>query len=79
MNICDNKPKDLKHLLARDVDLFIERVMPTYHSEMPEDFFHDIIKDVIETSAFLDEGYWSEGDISLAFQRVIVMKFGGEI
>ena len=61
--------------LEKDVKLYVENVMSEYHHDMPEEFFVDIINDVIETSAYHDGGTWSQGDISLAFQRVVAKNF----
>ena len=64
--------------LEKDIRLHVENKMTEYASRMPDSFYEDIKADVILTSAYEDEGYYSEGDISLAFQRVILDKFGIE-
>lgn len=42
-----------------------------YHSEFPEEFENAVIENVYETSAWQDEGYFSDGDVSLAIQRIV--------
>ena len=67
---------DKRQRLTNDVNEAVRlHFMPTYWKQMPESFFESIESDVIETSAYNDEGFWSFGDISYAFQRTIVNKF----
>ena len=62
--------------LKRDIREYVAGELPEYHSYMPKSFFDAMRLDVIETSALMDEGIYSEGDISLAYQRTIASKFG---
>lgn len=64
--------------LTNDVKDYVSGIIDEYHSAMPEQFYRDIINDVMECSAY-NEGYFSNDDIHLAFQRVIAEKFGVEI
>ena len=58
--------------MVHDVNKFVQKIMPTYHKELPDCFYEAIVENVIETSAFKDEGYYSEDDISLVFQRIVI-------
>ena len=41
-------------------------------------FMEDVIKNVMETSAWEDEGYYSDDDIRLAIGREFVARLGAE-
>jgi hypothetical protein len=70
--------KDLEKELERDVEEFLCKMLPEYYSYMPERFKRDIILDVMECSSF-DDGYWTEDDIRIAFERDIASAYGVEI
>ena len=79
-----NREKDmvnsdnLTESLAIDVRLYVEKMLPDYHSSMPEKFYADIIADVMETSDY-ENGYYNNADISLGYQRVTAVQLGVEI
>ena len=41
-------------------------------------FIEDVIMDIIETSAWEDDGYYNEDDVRLAIGRVLMNRFGIE-
>ena len=50
----------------------------SYYILIDEGFFHAVKQNVEETSAWRDEGYYTDDDIRLAIGRVIMDKFGIE-
>lgn len=49
-----------------------------YYIACDDGFFSDVIKNVEETSAWNDEGYYTDDDIRLAIGRAIMWKFNIE-
>ena len=66
--------EELYKKLKNDIKNYVASSFVEYHQNMPQSFYNDILTDVMECSAY-DEGYYSQSDISLAFQRVIFEKF----
>lgn len=64
--------------LLNDVKDYVGNVLSEYHSKMPNEFYDNIVADVIECSDY-DNGCYSTADIHLAFERVIAKSFGVEI
>ena len=57
--------------VERDIRNKFKTVLGDYADRISEHKIKIAIDDVIETSAIEDEGYYSDGDITLAFQRTI--------
>ena len=64
--------------LYAEVKDYVAKVMDEYHYKMPQNFYDSIVDDIIICSAY-EDGYWTQSDISLAYQRVVANKFGVEI
>lgn len=47
-----------------------------FHLAQNDEFYHAVMKDIAETSAYSETGEFSDGDLKLAIGRVIGKKFG---
>ena len=75
----------MKHIRQRD---FLEELKPILAASIgsdyasylasDDDFFSAVIQDVEETSAWQEDGYYTDDDIRLAIGRAIMWKFGIE-
>ena len=75
----------MKHIRQRD---FLEELKPILAASVDsdyapyiasdDDFFSAVIQDVEETSAWQEDGYYTDDDIRLAIGRAIMWKFGIE-
>lgn len=65
----------LSEQLDSDIKAYIHKVFGTYIASLDERFAADIREDVISTSNF-NRGDYSDDDISIAFQRVVLGRMG---
>ena len=70
---------NLKHELRKDVEAAIVQAFPNYHSELPESFYQAIVEDIIESSAYRDEGRWNDSDIRIGMERVLALMCGANV
>lgn len=54
------------------VEAFLKEVFNDHYDEIPQEVIDAIVGNVVETSAFEDEGIWSETDITLAYRRIMI-------
>lgn len=57
---------------------YINKILNQYDYTSDETFIDAVIIDVLETSAWEDEGYYNEDDIHLAIGRELVTRLGAE-
>lgn len=57
---------------------YINKILNQYDYTSDETFIDAVIIDVLETSAWEDEGYYNEDDIRLAVGRELVARLGAE-
>lgn len=57
---------------------YINKILNQYDYTSDETFIDAVIIDVLETSAWEDEGYYNEDDIRLAIGRELVTRLGAE-
>ena len=77
-------PKEKKHIeleiykiMNRAISSEYTRYILEQEDELTEStFMEDVIEDVMETSAWEDEGYYNEDDIRLAIGRVFIDRLG---
>ena len=65
----------LSEQLDSDIKAYIHKVFGTYIASLDERFAADIREDVISASNF-NRGDYSDDDISIAFQRVVLGRMG---
>lgn len=65
----------LSEQLSSDIKAYLHKVFGTYISNLDERFAADIREDVIHASNF-NHGDYSDDDISIAFQRVVLGRMG---
>jgi hypothetical protein len=58
--------------LKQDVDDYLKQLFNYHYDEIPEEITTKIINNVIETSAYKDEGYYNDTDIVLGFRRITI-------
>ena len=69
---------DTKEDIAENVRNHFKKFFTEY--DIPMDSLVEFaVEDIIETSAYEDEGYYSSGDVSLACQRSLYVALGLEI
>lgn len=68
----------LEQELRNDVIDYVYTIFNAHHHLLSDALIDEIVSDVRETSAF-EEGYYSEGDIHIGFERVILEHMGIEI
>ena len=75
-----HKIDELRTVIQHDLDRELQCKFPSYHTQFPEYFREAVVKDVFDTSAWRDEGKYSQDDISLAIQRevLVAVKLHGE-
>lgn len=58
--------------LNEEVELFLKEMFNDHFEEIPQEIINKVVKNVVETSAFEDEGIWNENDITLAYRRIMI-------
>lgn len=80
-----NKNMEIKNELAREIqDMLCKSISDDYTNYILEhkdgwtniSIIDDIIANVLETSAYADEGYYNYDDIKLAIGRVLIQRLG---
>lgn len=78
-----HKVGNQKHIDELDFAVEVRHILPAavgsdyaYYISNNDEFLEAVLKDVEETSAWKDEGYYTDDDIRLAIGRVIMEKFG---
>lgn len=71
-----NTRPSLKTAIQRDLFRVMLMKFPSYYQTFPQIFLDEVILDVYQTSAWQDEGFYSDVDISLAIQRVALKRMG---
>ena len=80
-----NKNMEIKNELAREIqDMLCKSISDDYTNYILEhkdgwtyiSIIDDIIANVLETSAYADEGYYYYDDIKLAIGRVLIQRLG---
>ena len=83
-----DKNMEIKNELAREIeDVLCKSISDDYVHYILEhkdgwtniSIVDDIIADVLETSAYADEGYYNDDDIKLAIGRVLIQRLGIDI
>ena len=83
-----DKNMEIKNELAREIkDVLCKSISDDYANYILEhkdrrtniSIVDDIIADVLETSAYADEGYYNYDDIKLAIGRVLIQRLGIDI
>jgi hypothetical protein len=64
--------------IRTDVDRELYNMFPNYHSCFPDSFYDTIVEDVIQTSAFNDDGTWNDSDVRLSIERTVARLCGVE-
>ena len=64
----------------RFIEQDVRQHLATFFTEydVPNSLLKEMVADVVETSALQDEGFYSDGDVSLACQRVILSHITNE-
>ncbi len=67
--------------LQDDVKLFLDiqfrnAISDDYRYDIRRAILDDVVADVVETSDFRRNGYWSQDDIKLAVGRVLIARMG---
>ena len=73
-----------KERLEEDVRYFLERnlksaISDDYVYDIRSKIQDDVVLDVMETSAYGEDGTWNDDDIKLAVGRVLLRKMGVEV
>lgn len=73
-----------KERLEEDVRYFLERnlksaISDDYVYDIRSKIQDDVVLDVMETSAYGEDGTWNDDDIKLAVGRVLLRKMGAEV
>lgn len=77
-NGCETyESRELEAELIEDISEFCAKILPDYHSVLPE-LQNGMFQDIVECSDY-SNGSWNESDIQLAFEREIASRFGVEI
>lgn len=70
---------DIVNIMNRAISSeYINKILNQYDYISDETFIDAVIKNVLETSAWEDEGYYNEDDIRLAIGRELVARLGAE-
>ena len=70
---------DIVNIMNRAISSeYINKILNQYDYISDETFIDAVIKNVLETSAWEDEGYYNEDDIRLAIGRGLVARLGAE-
>ena len=67
-----NTYEELRAVIQNDLLRELHFKFPTYYRDIPDSFCDAVVRDVFDTSAWQDEGMYSQDDISLAVQRVVL-------
>ena len=70
---------EIRMIMQKSVSSDYARYILEHENENDKTFMEDVIDDVIETSAWEDEGYYNEDDISLAIGRIFMERLGIEV
>lgn len=81
--ITEEQKKELKNdivnIMNRAISSeYINKILNQYDYISDETFIDAVIKNVLETSAWEDEGYYNDDDIRLAIGRELVARLGAE-
>lgn len=57
---------------------YVDRILNHYDETSEETFIDAVVRDVLETSAWEDEGYFNGDDVRLAIGRELVARLGIE-
>ena len=75
----------MEHINAREFSEELKAILAasvggdySHYIASDDDFFFAVIQNVEETSAWMDEGYYTYDDIQLAIGRVVMAKFNIE-
>ena len=70
---------EVRQILQLSVgDDYVRDVLEHESEETGSTFLNDVIEDVMETSAWDDEGYYNEEDIRLSIGRTLMARLGIE-
>ena len=70
---------DIVNIMNRAISSeYVNKILNQYDYISDETFIDAVIKNVLETSAWEDEGYYNEDDIRLAIGRELVARLGAE-
>lgn len=70
---------DIVNIMNRAISSeYINKILNQYDYISDETFIDAVIKNVLEISAWEDEGYYNEDDIRLAIGRELVARLGAE-
>ena len=50
-----------------------------YLIDIPEGFVEEMVKDIVETSGYMEDGEYNDTDIQYAFGRVLIKHLGAEL
>ena len=83
MNTNESATKTIKVLARRLMldsinDDYVDRILNHYDEVSEETFIDAVVRDVLETSAWEDEGYFNDDDVRLAIGREFVARLGIE-
>lgn len=59
-------------------DDYVNRILNHYDETSEETFIDAVVRDVLETSAWKDEGYFNEDDVRLAIGREFIARLSIE-
>ena len=76
--------KEEKKIIENEIRMIMQnaassdyaRYILEHENENDKTFMEDVIEDIVETSAWEDEGYYNEDDIRLAIGRVLITRLG---
>ena len=57
-------------------DDYVNQILNHYDETYEETFIDAVVRDVLETSAWKDEGYFNEDDVKLAIGREFIARLG---
>lgn len=80
-NANENAAKTIKALARRMMldsisDDYVDRILNHYDETSEETFIDAVVRDVLETSAWEDEGHFNDDDVRLAIGREFVARLG---
>lgn len=69
--------KEVRNILENSVsDEYADCILDDYDSKTDKTFLEAVVKDVMETSAWNDIGYYNNSDIRYAIGRVFMARMG---
>ena len=77
----DKERKQIERLITKILanavsDDYVKFILNQYDSCTENTMMEDIIENVLETSAWKDEGYYNEDDVRLAIGRELMARLG---